>query len=75
MLCYFCRCPWTDEHSCKDIRFDGRWPDYPPDLDPRQWTLFAHFIDAQGYDRYKGSFNIDSLMALGVIVSENREVA
>lgn len=42
------------------LRYDGRW-DWV-EGENRQWTIVSHFVDANGHDRYKGSFGLDSIL-------------
>lgn len=47
------------------LRFDGRY-DFI-NGENRQWTIVSHFIDANGADRFKGSFTLDGLREIGFI--------
>lgn len=63
--CALCKSIFNDEHSCPAVHFDGRhdWIHG----DNRQWTLFVHFNDANGHDRFKGSFGFPELVNLGIV--------
>lgn len=48
------------------LRYDGKY-DFMPADQARQWTIMSHFIDANGCDRFKGSFSEMGLVELGII--------
>lgn len=48
------------------LRYDGKY-DFMPADQARQWTILSHFIDANGCDRFKGSFGEDGLRELGIL--------
>lgn len=51
------------------LRYDGSYSFMPGN--PRQYTVMSHFIDANGCDRYKGSFMLETLVELGIIRSKD----
>jgi hypothetical protein len=48
------------------LRYDGRWTWYP-ESENRQWTIMSHFLDPQGRDRFRSSFNLRDLREIGLI--------
>lgn len=48
------------------LRYDGKY-DFMPAEFARQWTIISHFIDADGQDRFKGSFSLTGLIQIGAI--------
>ncbi len=58
-------CPGCKHYPAIILRYDGRWEFL--EGDNRQWTLLSHFIDANGYDRFKGSFSLTGLVLLGIV--------
>jgi hypothetical protein len=48
------------------VRYDGRY-DWIPAPDDRQYTVLNHWIDADGADRFKGSFSLCALTEIGLI--------
>lgn len=47
------------------LRYDGKYAWFPGEN--RSWTILSHFIDAKGYDRYRGSFGLNSLIEMGIV--------
>lgn len=48
------------------LRYDGKYDFMAPPFD-RQWTILSHFIDADGQDRFKGSFSLEGLKQIGAV--------
>lgn len=49
------------------LKYDFKWEWHSEKEDGRQWTLLSHYIDANGYDRWHGSFSLFGLRQLGII--------
>jgi len=47
------------------LKYDGKW-DFKTG-DQRQWTIQTIFIDADGFNRQWGSFDIEGLRSIGAV--------
>lgn len=47
------------------LRYDGKYSWIPGEN--RSWTILSHFVDANGQDRFKGSFGLGALIQLGIV--------
>lgn len=52
------------------LRYDGKY-DFMPAEVARQWTILSHFIDADGQDRFRGSFSLQGLRDIGAVKGGN----
>jgi hypothetical protein len=48
------------------LKYEGRLLLDDP-TSPKIWTITSHFIDHNGYDRFRGTLGLNSLWALGIV--------